>query len=326
LFGLAGLLLVTWLYYRKWRKYGVDPPKGTIIPLFDPPAGFSPADIAFLNKMLLTQRAVTAALVNMAVKGYVKIIHQKKSYLLERVSTDQSILTGEEKALATALFSGFATIELHNRNHQLFANARAKMHHILKKKMKPRYFSLNGRHLTLGFLVSVAWAIGLFMISPSPVAPIILSALFVGLVGLFSWLIKAPTPEGRAIMDEIEGFKMYVDVAEKHQLNLMHEPGMTVERFEKLLPYAIALGVENQWGKKFENALARSLQDTKSYRPAWYAGAGAMAFSPARLSSDMGRSFSSAISSASTPPGSSSGSGGGGRSGGGGGGGGGGGW
>jgi uncharacterized membrane protein len=129
-------------------------------------------------------------------------------------------------------------------------------------------------------------------------------------------------------MDEAEGFKMYLSVAEKNQLNLMHEPELTVERFEKLLPFAIALGVENQWGNKFENALRQSMQDTKTYNPSWYTGtgAGAAAFSPVNFTSTMGKSFSSAISSASTPPGSSSGSGGGGRSGGGGGGGGGGGW
>jgi uncharacterized membrane protein len=121
---------------------------------------------------------------------------------------------------------------------------------------------------------------------------------------------------------------MYLSVAEKDQLDLMYEPELTVERFEKLLPYAIALGVENQWGKKFENALRQSMQDTKTYNPSWYtgAGAGAAAFSPVNFTSAMGKSFSSAISSASTPPGSSSGSGGGGSSGGGGGGGGGGGW
>ncbi len=121
---------------------------------------------------------------------------------------------------------------------------------------------------------------------------------------------------------------MYLSVAEKDRLNLMHEPELTAERFEKLLPYAIALGVENEWGQKFENALKRSMEETKKYRPAWYTGTGAgpAAFSLSNFTSTMGSSFSSAISSASTAAGSSSGSGGGGSSGGGGGGGGGGGW
>jgi uncharacterized membrane protein len=326
LYVLLGLALVAYLYYKAWQKVGIDPPKGTIIPLFDPPEGFSPADTAFLSRMAMTQRAFTAAIVNMAVKGYLKIIHTKKRYSLERVSTDASILTPEEQALAAELFSKGSVIELDNKHHSTFTRAQTMEHNAMQKKMKPKYFSLNTKHLGKGFLVSIGLAVVAFLISPSPTIPIIFCVLLTLLVILFSWLIKAPTPEGRALMDEIEGFKMYVNVAEKQQLDLLHEPNMTIERFEKLLPYAIALGVENQWGKKFENALAKSLQEAQSYRPAWYAGAGAMAFSPSRFSSDVGRSFSSAISSASTPPGSKSGSGGGGSSGGGGGGGGGGGW
>ncbi len=327
LFSLIGLGIVTFLYYKAWKKVGVDPPKGTIIPLFDPPAGFSPADTAFLHKMYMTQRVISAAIVSMAVKGHLKIINLKKKYTLERLSTDLTLLTEEEKAISSALFSGNPILELDNKNHSKFTKARTNAGLKLNKKMKPRYFSLHFKHLTKGILASVFLVVLTFILSPSPVIPFILIFLLVILVSLFTYLIKAPTIEGRAIMDEIEGFKMYLSVAEQKQLDALHEPNMTVERFEALLPYAIALGVENQWGKKFENALTKSLQETKSYSPSWYLGAaGAMAFSPQRFSSSMGSSFSSAISSASSPPGSSSGSGGGGSSGGGGGGGGGGGW
>lgn len=326
LFALLGFVLVSFLYYKAWKKVGVDPAKGTIIPLFDPPTGFSPADIAFLSRMYITQPAISAAIVNMAVKGHIKIINLKKEYTLERLSTAFSLLTEEEKAISNALFSGSEQIELDNKNHSKFSKARGNANSILTKKMQPKYFNLNYGHLVKGILASILLIVLTFVFSPSPVIPFILIFLLIVLVAFFTYLIKAPTKLGRQLMDEIEGFKMYMDVAEQKQLDALHEPELTVERFESLLPYAIALGVENQWGKKFENALTKSLQETQSYSPSWYVGAGAMAFSPQQFSSSMGKSFSSAISSASTPPGSSSGSGGGGSSGGGGGGGGGGGW
>ncbi len=327
LFALIGLGIVTLLYYRAWKKVGVDPPKGTIIPLFDPPAGFSPGDTAFLHKMYITQRVISAAIVSMAVKGHLKITNLKKKYTLERVSTDFTLLSEEEKAISSSLFSGNQKIALDNKNHSRFTKARTNATLKLNKKMKPKYFSLHSKHLVKGIFASVFLVIITFAISPGPAIPLILIFLLIVLVSLFTYLIKAPTIEGRAVMDEIEGFKMYLSVAEQKQLDAMHEPYLTPERFEALLPYAIALGVENQWGKKFENALAKSMQETQSYSPTWYVGAaGAMAFSPQKFSSTMGSTFSSAISSASTPPGSSSGSGGGGSSGGGGGGGGGGGW
>jgi len=326
LFALLGFVLVSFLYYKAWKKVGVDPAKGTIIPLFDPPVGFSPADIAFLSRMYITQSTISAAIVHMAVKGHLKIIHLKKEYTLERLSTDFSLLTEEEKAISSALFSESEQIELDNKNHSKFSKARVNANSILAKKMQPKYFNLNYGHLVKGILASIFLIVLTFVFSPSPIIPFILIFLLIVLVAFFTYLIKAPTKEGRQLMDEIEGFKMYIAVAEQKQLDALHEPELTVERFESLLPYAIALGVENQWGKKFENALTKSLQETQSYSPSWYVGAGAMAFSPQQFSSSMGKSFSSAISSASTPPGSSSGSGGGGSSGGGGGGGGGGGW
>lgn len=95
------------------------------------------------------------------------------------------------------------------------------------------------------------------------------------------------------------------------------EPSKTVNLFESLLPYAVAMGVEKSWAKQFD--------DIYKEQPDWYQGSGT--FTGNRLASGlssgigaMNSSFSHSTSS------SSSGSGGGGFSGGGGGGGGGGGW
>jgi len=135
-------------------------------------------------------------------------------------------------------------------------------------------------------------------------------------VGLFNYLIYAPTVKGQEITSQLEGFRMYLDKSEKEILDYFTPPEKTPELFEKLLPYAIALGVENRWNKKFEKVLSQAIEQ-KTYAPIWYTG---NIHQINRLHSD----FSSAVSSAA--PKSSSGSGGGGFSGGGGGGGGGGGW
>jgi uncharacterized membrane protein len=115
-----------------------------------------------------------------------------------------------------------------------------------------------------------------------------------------------------------------MDVAERDDLELRNPPEKTPELFERYLPFALALDVEQAWAEQFADVFA-GLGDRAEYRPRWYHGE----FSPDRLSSftsDVGSSLTSAIASSATPPGSSSGSGGGGFSGGGGGGGGGGGW
>ena len=143
---------------------------------------------------------------------------------------------------------------------------------------------------------------------------------------LFYHLLKAPTLAGRKLMDQIEGFKLYLSVAEKDRLNLLNPPEKTPELFEKYLPFALALDVENQWSEQFAEVLAHAGTPEQPYSPSWYSGRSWDSSRPSRLGDNLGSSFASAISSSSSPPGSSSGSGGGGSSGGGGGGGGGSGW
>lgn len=143
---------------------------------------------------------------------------------------------------------------------------------------------------------------------------------------LFHHLLKAPTRQGRKLMDALEGFKQYLGVAEEDRLAALHPPEKTPALFEAYLPYALALDVEQQWAEKFAGVLDAATRDPGSsgYHPAWYSSTRTLSYSS--LAGSIGSSLSSAVSSSSTAPGSSSGGGGGGSSGGGGGGGGGGGW
>ena len=146
---------------------------------------------------------------------------------------------------------------------------------------------------------------------------------------VFAVLMRAPTIQGRKVMDQIEGFKLYLETAEKNRLNMADEPPLTVERFERILPYAIALGVEKPWSEHFEAELARNAvsDSDRIYSPSWYSGG--RHFDSGNLTraiSTASAGMAAAMVAAQPVQASSSGSGGGGFSGGGGGGGGGGGW
>jgi uncharacterized membrane protein len=145
---------------------------------------------------------------------------------------------------------------------------------------------------------------------------------------LFAWLMKAPTQIGRKLLDQIAGLRLYLTVAERDELATQEMPPVDAERFHRLLPYALALGVEKNWTNRFAAAVGAAAAAQAVAQSGWYGGASSGSFSS--FASNIGSSFGSAISSSSTAPGSSaggsSGGGGGGSSGGGGGGGGGGGW
>ena len=327
LFLLTGLILLLCYYLYAWNKVGKDPDRGAIVPHYNPPGNLSPAAVRYLLNMCFDKRSFAAAIVNMACKGYLDIIEEEKDYVLNRKNIDITHLTKGEKIIGEKLFLHRGKIKLENKEHSLFRSAIYGLKKELKKEFRTHYFNLNIYWLLPGVLISVmtfALMILSLIFSTSDMT-LIMFICVVAILGtniLFAILIKAPTLQGRKIMDEIEGLKMYLSVAEKERLNLLNPPERTPELFEKLLPYAIALGVENEWGDQFTSIFSKFDQEDEGYYPSWYYGQHITRFGVADFSSSLGKSFSSAISSAASPPGSSSASGGGGFSGGGGGGGG----
>jgi uncharacterized membrane protein YgcG len=176
----------------------------------------------------------------------------------------------------------------------------------------------------LPFLAGELFSLGLLFTQGSAGFAISLPILILINFSFYNWL-KAPTLAGRKLLDQIDGFRLYLSVAEKDELNFLHPPHKTVEVFEQFLPYALALDVEQQWSEQFSTLLHQASLG-EAYQPRWYNSGHWHSSHFSTFGSAVGNSITSAIASSSTAPGSSSGSGGGGSSGGGGGGGGGGGW
>ncbi len=402
---VLGFLAVGAFYGLIWWRVGRDPERGTIIPLFAPPQGFSPAAVRFVYKMGYDRKAFAAALIDMAVKGYLKIDEEGGRYTLTRTGKTETEagLSGGETSIGTALFGGMRTgaIELKQSNHTEVARAISGLKDSLRREYESKYFLTNSGWFILGVVLlgatgitaaalsdnaeeagvlmtflsigavvvsylthkaGEAWhdviygpgsrilnfigavfftvfavplmaglAAGIWGVS-GEVSPLVTGCLLAGgvLAYVFYHLLKAPTALGARTLDQIEGFRTYLDTAEKERLEYLHPPEVTPQVFEKFLPYAIALDCENSWSAKFEAEAARAAetagQHAAAYYPVWYSGNSFSRLGAGGFASAIGSSVASAAASASTAPGSSSGSGGGGFSGGGGGGGGGGGW
>lgn len=390
---VGGIALLLLYYLAAWRKVGRDPEAGVIIPLYKPEHGYSPASMRFIFRMGYDNKSFSAAIVNMAVKGYLEIDESPSGEFTLRKTDKSGIkLAMGEGAIASTMFGdGDAEIVLKQTNHAKIGKALKVHKRSLKADYERNYFISNQGYLAPGILLSIVtmaaviiqlpdaeqaglaafmsiwlsgWSVGVFAMVSGIITnwrgknrsqAIFLSLFSVpfiaGEIGgiavlianvsitytltlfcalainiLFYQWLKAPTLAGRRLLDRIEGFKLYLAVAEQDELNFKHPPEKTPELFEQYLPYAIALDVEQQWAERFTEVLSRALSDDSSYHPGWYHGHSWSHHNLGSFTSSMGSAMSSAISSSSTAPGSSSGSGGGGSSGGGGGGGGGGGW
>lgn len=400
--GLVGLTAIAAYYMLAWLRFGRDPERGTVIPLFAPPKDFSAASVRFVDRMGYDRKTFAAALVAMAVKGYLKISEDDGAYMLIRTGKKETEagLAKTEIALARTLFpSGLNTIELKNKNHSTISRAINALRSSLKSIDEGTYFVTNSLWFFGGLAILVLSGLGATFLTDEPEPAIFMliwlsgwtagtsflihrvwqawgsvfygpGAFFVNLIGavfislfalpfvggllfglfafsetvpylataalvaqgvlayVFYHLLKAPTLAGAKIRDQIDGFKMFLTTAEKDRLEVLHPPHVTPEVFEKYLPYAIALDVENQWSRKFEAEAAQAgvAPEQRNYSPSWYSGSSFNRLGTTGFASSLGGAVAGATAAAATAPGRSSGSGGGGSSGGGGGGGGGGGW
>lgn len=378
-----------------WGAVGRDPARGTIIPLFHPPAGFSPALAHYVHRYGWKQSgwtAFTAAIFNLGVKGLVVIDNVKKTLKVTVTGAEpKEPLPAGERVIFDYLKSK-GTVVVNTTNGPKINTTRANFVKAIETENRQVYFDHNTGYVIGGIILSIA-VLGALVLAD------VLSPLFLILgvvagvaIGLFSslaaafwqgnlankfilgvWgvimlanfgggfagfftdlrfdtaalaaasvvivnvvfaiLMRAPTVQGRKVMDQIDGFKMYLETAEEKRLNLVGEPPMSVERFERILPYAIALGVEKPWSDHFEAELARNAVagvESGSYHPAWYHGGnwssarGGFSNAVTSVASGMSAAMIAAQPASSSSSGFSGG--GGGSSGGGGGGGGGGGW
>jgi uncharacterized membrane protein YgcG len=392
---LFGLALLTLFYLAAWVQVGRDPAKGTVIPIFTPPANLSPAAVRYIFRMGFDHKTFAAAVVDTAVKGGALIEEDADGVYTIKAKKPQEPLPPDEERLAAQMFSQGGMITLQNENHAMIKAALKTLERYLKLQYEKHYFFTNSVYLAPGILIAllslgaVVWfapdrymagfgalwlsiwtvfcyalvvgvwrkwqalggrlgftrlmkalvatlfalaflggeVMGIFMFANavSLTAAISLAVMLL-LTAAFYHLLKAPTLLGRRTMDQIEGFKMYLSVAEKERLEMLHPPEKTPELFEKCLPYAMALDVETEWTQQFNEVLAQAGEGGQSYQPTWYYGPSHGYLDMSDFSSSLGSAFTGAISSSSVAPGSDSGSGGGGFSGGGGGGGGGSGW
>ena len=416
IFGGLGLVLVLGYYFAAWNAVGRDPKRGTIIPLFQPPAGISPALANYIRDWGFGRekwRAFTAAALSLAVRGLLRFDDRGGQLTLkttgEQPPGGSSALPAGEGAIFTWVNEqgGAATIsrvhgesvskvgedftksiEAENRNRFFRRNlgyALAGLAMTLAVVagvvafggLQDQDMSILGGLAIAGFIagivaiqilpvlfsgakfatlvrgvISVAFFAVVISISTSMVQAMfphgfgetlpllwsyienfpfafVLVTTFTTVNGLFFYLVRAPTAFGRPIMDQLAGFRLYLETAESDRLN-MKAPEITADRFEALLPYAVALDVEKPWSDAFAAALRRArpgdADPMSNYQPSWSTGGGWSGRDFGNAVSSSVASMSGALASAMPVSSGSSGFGGGGGSGGGGGGGGGGGW
>lgn len=131
---LAGLAGVLGYYIPVWKRYGKDPEEGVLVARYEPPQGFSPASLRYVRQMYYDNEAMTSAIVNLAVKGYLRINDLGSEHTLFKLDAGTAPLAAGEKELYEALFADDKRVVLEQDNHELLGGARSAHRKSLDRK------------------------------------------------------------------------------------------------------------------------------------------------------------------------------------------------
>ncbi len=353
---LVGLTLVggLWLVGRNWWARGRDrrflkraafveeTEEGTaplfdaptVVPEYEPPDKLSPAQLGLILDERADAKDLTATVVDLAVRGVLRIEKVEKDGILGRDDwrlvklRDDKGLSGWERELLEGIFGSADDVLLSERKGKVAPSLQVAQTKLYEDAMERRWFTSDPEH------ARQLWAgagIGLVLVGAGLVFGLGLT-LGLGLVGVAVILcglvllamrsaMARRSAAGSEMLRRTLGFRRYMETAEKDRAAFAEREGI----FSAYLPYAIVFGIVDRWAKAFEGLDREATRAMQGL--GWYAGQGA--FSASAFSSELS-TFSSTVSSTlAYTPGSSGSSGfssGGGFSGGGGGGGGGGSW
>jgi uncharacterized membrane protein len=297
-FSLLAPIVVFALMFRQWWKHGRDPKgRGTIVPEYEIPENLSPLECSAMNSGTLTNAAISASIISLAERGYLRIEQVKVAGILWD-GTDYLLTKQKEPDAKIALTDRFILDELFKTDRVKVSELAHKLVELKSLLNKTVFSELTERGyfvkdpqkvLATYFIAGLALVfIGMFL----PFVNVAMIASGVIVLG-FSWLMPQMSPVGAYIKERLAGFHDYLETAEGDRIRFHNAPDMKPEMFEKFLPYAMVFGIEEEWAQKFVNMFTPEQKN----QPKWYGGSSASAFSASAFAADMGK-FSSSTAAA----------------------------
>lgn len=263
-------LVVFAVFFWLWWTRGRDPKsRGTIIAEYDAPDDLTPPEVGTLMDERVDRRDIAALLIHLAVKGYLDITREEKrfdrdDYLFKKLKDEESLTNDFEKTILGTMFGKKTEVRLSDLKEKFHDHLARGEKQLYESVVSKGYFVKNpttvrAMYTTIGIIGPMTGLALTGFDSGLSVASFVLSSI---LILIFALVMPKKTAKGVLAKEHALGLKMYLTVAEKDRLKFHNAPTKNPKRFEALLPYAIALGVEKEWAKQFEGL------DTQP--PSWY--------------------------------------------------------
>lgn len=248
-----------------WRKWAIRTADITVVARYDPPEGLSPAEAGYLADDRLDPRDVAATLLDLAIRGYIRLEDCKpdegvpftgKDFILrlQKPIGEWAGTRAHEDTLLFHTFYGGKWTKLSSVSLRFYWVVPILVNQVrsaLDEKglyADPRIAQAKRQSVVIAFAV-LAWiaqAFGVWSLIQSDLVGLgsILAAVVI--VFLFTRGVNHRTPAGERAFAELRGFQDFMNSVDADRMQRI-----TPDLFERNLPYAVALGVEHHWAQAF---------------------------------------------------------------------------
>jgi uncharacterized membrane protein YgcG len=288
-----GVLLGLWLL---WRRLGRDPKIGDAIAVrYEPPPGLTPAEVGTIFDESADVDDVTSTILDLAIRGWLRIeevtgrqllFFSRSDYRLVRLPdpAGQSLKAHEAELLAGLFASGGTSVlvsELRERFYTHLAKIQSALYTVLSRD--GGFFAVNPQrirqaHVVVGVVVGLCAFPAFPRFGPVAAASLAVSGFIIAVMGR---AMPRRTRKGREAYEHIAGLREFIGRVEADRLERLG--GKTAGTFEKVLPFAIVLGVADRWADAFAGIYATP--------PTWYSGTSMNGFEPHDVVRSVGRSL-----------------------------------
>jgi uncharacterized protein (TIGR04222 family) len=242
---------------------------------FEPPEHLRPGQLGVLIDFKANTLDVTATIIDLAVRGYLRIeeveptgaFFRKHDWRLTKVAKEDP-LHRYERTLYDALFRDGDTVLLSDLHNEFAARLQTVEKQLMDDAMAKGWFrkkpgTVKALWFVLGLLVVVGGIVLTVALAAATHAALVgLPVIVAGfLLMVVSYMMPARTAKGYAVLRHTLGFKRFIDESEKRRAEFAERANL----FSEYLPYAVVFGATKKWAKAFGG-----LDDPPPDTSTWY--------------------------------------------------------
>lgn len=263
-----------------WIRHGRDKKIVEVVEFY-PPENMSSADVAYWQNGAVTNKDLVPLLIELANEGYLEIneIESKNRFRQSdfEIKRLKDAYVGDDqykRIFFDGLFnhSSRKLVYLEHLKESFYTTLDKICEKYNSSENRTKVFNEKSLYLRLlGWLISIVSVVAVVLFSATLLGgteKIIctFAGVVIGIISfVFSFFVRQRTDDGHRILQKIEGFKLFLETAEKERLETLVEENP--KYFYDVLPYAYVLGVSDKWVSKFEKIAIEPVQWYSSYHP-----------------------------------------------------------